>query len=151
MKDHFTDPFPSKQSIVKIIGAELYESVCAEARKDAIRPNYGTNSIPYFNSDLPHKIETYIWDYNGTYADKLKLFKSIYEDMPCYGLLMYSNHHYGNFSHSEKLLFWDYVVEWISSTDLALANPMLYSLWGRLFSGHRNCGKNRGQGLFLRL
>ena len=109
--------------------ALLYEEACRKAREAAIDPNYGSRTFPGFNSSVPHQLSDLIWNNAYSSSERLHLFFVMYAEMPCYGLLMYLNMNFGDFTDEAKAMLWAWMRETLASDDAALAPPLAYSLW----------------------
>ena len=96
------------------VGPERYDAMC--------RGLLGNTEEDY-DPELPHEICDHIWDSPDTYDQKIRLLRDIYEEMPCYGHLMYVTHYYGDFSPSEKSTLWSWYRSCLEQGDRRLAEP----------------------------
>ena len=78
---------------------------------------------------VPHDLSNKIWDSSLSILDKMEIAFQLYEEMPCYAVLMYINHHYDNFEKDEKDFFWSKYRQYINCSNQSLSNPVEYSLW----------------------
>jgi hypothetical protein len=74
-----------------------------------------------------------IWEADIPWADRLDLFFTIYDDMPCYAHLMYAQSRYLDFGPSDRERWWSEVRVRLGSPDLALKQPIQYALWCDFF------------------
>jgi hypothetical protein len=122
--------------IRKRIGQSEYAEACAAATKDAERPSYGSGE-PGFGSSVPHDIAELIWSSDEGAAlddmERVRLFFTVYDEMPCYGLLMYLGHAYAQLDSPSREYLWACVAERLGGGRAALSNPIQYFLWCDLF------------------
>jgi hypothetical protein len=124
----------TKAEVISKVGQREYQDACVRARHDADRPDFGRDlGKGEITSDLPHQITDLIWGGDCTWREKIALFFEIYDDMPGYGHLMYVTHHYRDFSMTDRQAWWALVRERLASGDLALDQPLAYSLWCDFF------------------
>ena len=117
--------------IIANIGKDKYDEACSAARKVAARTGMALGGSD-FNSAVPHDISGQIWDSAGDSQDKPDLTFRFYEEMPCYGYLMYVSMYFGEFSTAAKAILWSKYREYLAGDD-ALAGPATYSLWCDFF------------------
>ncbi|HET9297918.1 MAG TPA: hypothetical protein VFP18_13590 [Candidatus Binatia bacterium] len=117
----------TKDEIIAAVGYDAFKREAKRIRADAARPDYGRGGD--VSSELPHELASLIWDSDLPAAEKIQLFFEIYDEVPSYGLSMYSTHFYKEFSVGEKALWWAGVRERLGRSDAALRNPLEYSLW----------------------
>lgn len=117
----------TKDEIIAAVGDEAFKREATRLRADAARANYGRGGD--VSSDLPHELANRIWYSDVPASEKIRLFFEIYDEIPSYGLSMYSTHCYRDFSLAEKALWWAGVRKRLGSGDPALRNPLEYSLW----------------------
>lgn len=117
----------TKDEIIAAVGYDAFKREAKRVRADAARPDYGRGGD--VSSELPHELASLIWNSDLPAAEKIQLFFEIYDEVPSYGLSMYSTHFYREFSVGEKAFWWAGVRERLGSTDAALRNPLEYSLW----------------------
>jgi hypothetical protein len=116
-----------KSDLIAHIGPERWLAACSLCTLDASRTDYGEGPSKA-ESDVPHELADLIWQQESLLAS-IGLFFSIYDDMPSYGHVMYVSHHYDRFGQRERRSWWEGVRERIGHRVLALANPLVYSLW----------------------
>jgi hypothetical protein len=121
--------------IVARIGEERFRAEAEIARKDASRPDYGSGSGA--TVDVPHEIEEWIWDTENPWVERVALFFSVYDTMPSYGHLMYTTSRYREFDPDARKLWWGEVRVRLIGPDLALKQPLAYSLWCDYFEDAR--------------
>lgn len=118
--------------ILELIGQDEWNEACQDARIDAARPDYAQGHAG-FDSAIPRQISDYIWQGDETWSQKLDLFLRIYQQMPCYGNLLYLKDWYREFSPEDRQKYLLHAKEVLGRGDLALANPIAYSLWCDFF------------------
>jgi hypothetical protein len=122
--------------LIDQIGRAAYEAFCAEARRFA--PGQGTRFIveEEFDSQLAHDLCSYIWDAPSvTPADKVETMLALYEQMPCYAVLMYVVMNLGDCDLKGRQLVWAAYRRWLEGSDVALSDPAFYSLGVDIFEG----------------
>jgi len=116
--------------IIADIPADAYREACHLARKAAADENYGNpDARIQFDSELPHEIESRIWESHESDATKLDLAIRAYEEMPCYGHAMYFSMYHSDLSTSARERFWTWFRRMLSGNDNTLSRPLEYSLW----------------------
>ncbi len=118
----------NKQALIASVGAERYETAARLLRADSARADYGRGAAAS-PSDLPHEITDLIWATDQSSHHRIGLLFAVYDDMPAYGHLMYSVHHYPSFNASDRSYWWDQVRARVVSPDPAIRQPLLYCLW----------------------
>ncbi|MFN0007131.1 MAG: hypothetical protein ACKVXR_04420 [Planctomycetota bacterium] len=78
-----------------------------------------------------------IWDTESPWVDRVTLFFSIYDVMPSYGHLIYAKMKYGEFDADARAQWWSEIRERLVGPDLALRQPIAYSLWCNFFEDDR--------------
>lgn len=117
----------TRDEIIELVGRERYTAACAAARADSARPDYGRGADAPL--DLPHEIEDPTWSGPEPWHEKLALFFSLYDDMPCYGHLMYARHHYSELGAADRADWWKEVRARLANQDAAVRQPLQYALW----------------------
>jgi hypothetical protein len=130
----------NKQDIINLVGLAEYKLAARLLRQDSARPDYGKISSGVgMDCKLPHDIADAIWESEGSWRDLIVLFFSIYDDMPAYGHLMHcAIHCYPDLSESDRDFWWEQVCDRLNGDDLAIKQPLLYSLWCDYFEISRN-------------
>lgn len=101
------------------VGEEAYKFACEQSRKFAV----GTGSRLHLTDEeskagnVPHELCYMIWDSQLQTIDKLRLTFQLYEEMPCYAVLMYISLEYGHFEYDCKTLVWDYYKLYLDGKD----------------------------------
>ncbi len=125
-----------RQTIIQTVGPELYWATSRAAQLAA--PYCGKDDPKArFDSDVPHEINNLIWDSALDDTAKLCLMFEIYQDMPCYGLLMYANINFRDLSGSAQDQLWQQIRFLLTQNDEGLAGPVAYLLWCDFFEDHR--------------
>lgn len=78
-----------KATIISHVGPEQYAAASRSLIEIAKRKDYGTRSCPQ-GPDLPHEITDQIWDSDLHVPGKIELFFQIFDDLPCYGMLIHA-------------------------------------------------------------
>ena len=88
--------------------------------------------------ELPQEIG-YILNQRGvSAAEALDLLFTLYEEMPCYGLLALLGDLYDEMDEEERVLLWARCTEFLDSAEERLVRPMEYFVWCDFFeTGHR--------------
>jgi hypothetical protein len=125
----------TKEEIIAAIGPEQYQAACAAARKAAQGTGSRQQQI-FFDSQLPYTIENLVWgewydnpEARHDDAQKVELILQIYQGMPCYSLICGIAMRYKDFSAGAKKVFWNHTRALLSQDDVALADPLAYSIW----------------------
>ncbi len=118
----------NKQALIASVGAERYDAAARSLRADSARTDFGRGPAGS-PSDLPHEITDLIWAPDQSFHHRIELFFAVYDDMPAYGHLMYSVHHYPYFDASDRSFWWGHVRTRLVSPDPAIRQPLLYCLW----------------------
>jgi hypothetical protein len=127
-----------KELIVARVGAKEWREACTAAKASAADPRFESSSpvVEGANARLekiPHEIETYIWDGDLSPEARIDLLFEVYDDMPAYGHLMYAKHNYTRLPPAQRQEFWRFVRDRLAGDDLALRQPLEYSLWCDFF------------------
>ncbi len=119
--------------VIELIGKQEYSQLVVAAHR--VASDTGKRGAAGLNSDVIHEICTLIWWDNDamTPDQKARLTLQIYEDVPCYVLLMYVKTHYKDFDIQTRGFVWGKFRDWLSADDDALAGPAGYSLWVDFF------------------
>ena len=127
----------NKQTIIAMIGVDSYAAECANAYRAA--PTTGLVPNPVYVSDIPHVIDDRIWDGPSdlTNQEKVLLTFSIYEDLPCYGLLYRHWNYYQGFDAATQQRYWAEVGRLLAADNPAWATPLEYALIVDWFEGCR--------------
>lgn len=120
--------------IGRVGGKKRFAQACADARRAASDPNWGTDQETYtFDSKIAHEISDVIWNSKMTLPEKLELVLQFFVEMPCYALLMYLASEYHSFSEQERGRFWSWVRTQLDGDDPAVTSQLAYSLWCDFF------------------
>jgi hypothetical protein len=129
-----------KQTIKNHVGPEIYAREYERARRAA--PETGrADANQVYSSDIPHVIDDLIWDGSNGLSDrdKLLLMFAVYEDLPSYGILLFSHRRYQKFTPELQALFWQEVRRLLSTGDPALVGPLEYLLVIDFFELCKDC------------
>ena len=124
----------NRSEIIALIGERRFADACAEARRAARDPHYGSRQEQIlFDSMVPHEISDLVWESQIPSQDKLDLILRFYEEMPCYALLMYLKFNFDELSAQDRAVFWAWVRTQLDSDDPAVGQPVAYALWCDFF------------------
>jgi len=129
-----------KEDLLKNYNQMDYRNACEEAYKDAVVVHTEQGEDKSFNSMIPHEINSDLWDLKINNADKINLFFELYEEMPCYGHLMYLCMAFKNdFNDDEKEIVLLKFKEYLKSDNEHFKTPIGYSLWCDYFEDIEVC------------
>tara|TARA_Y100001933_G_scaffold253751_1_gene294440 strand:+ start:565 stop:1239 length:675 start_codon:yes stop_codon:yes gene_type:complete len=119
-----------KDDLVKLVDQKQYRLDCNLAKKQSPFTGKSLKGNRGFNSDIPHDISDELWDLEIEESEKLRLFFELYNDMPCYGYLMYLHGEFKrSLSENGKVEVLNRFHEYLSSEFYEFKEPILYSLW----------------------
>lgn len=110
------------------IGLDRFNKECMEAKEKA-KFTGGPDLNSFYNSNIPHELSDYVWDSSIKISEKLKIAFELYEDLPCYAVLMYINLNFNEFSLNEKSMLWNKLRTYLMSEDEIHAKPIEYTIW----------------------
>lgn len=108
-------------ALIEVVGREAFDAACRETSSSA-----GGPTAP----DAPHELSDRLW-YAGSesLADRLPVAIELYRRMPSYANLMYWRHRHREFDHETQARMWAAYREFLGDPDVAVAQPVAYSLW----------------------
>lgn len=126
-------PMPIDRSeLVREVGEEVFRQASSEARKAAPKTGKGFVTTG-FSSNIPHEISDSIWESDSSPEEQLEATLWFYEEMPCYGWLMYISLYFNDLAESGQQRLLEKYAQYLSSDDDAVAEPAAYSLWCDFF------------------
>jgi hypothetical protein len=121
------------------VGLAEYQHVCEEAWRSA--PTVGRDRGQGFDSQVPHDLSYLVWASEGSCGEKLRLLFQLYQDMPCYALLMYLADESKTFDGGCRDLMWAQYARYLTDPAEELAGPIKYSLWCDWFEDPTTVGE----------
>lgn len=120
------------QQIVATVGPIAYGQAADAARRAAAQTGALVDSGG-FDSSIVHTINAMIWESSLADVDKVALVWQVYDDMPCYALLLGVKLSYAQMASDAQSLFWAQARMLLASDDDAVAEPLEYCLWCDFF------------------
>lgn len=125
-------------NLLDLIGVspDEYREACRQATEAApFFLEFGSSVT--FVSDIPHTIASWIWKQEwASPIDKLEMTFEFFEQMPCYGLLLYITFAYDDLPPDARGVVWARYRHYLETDDL-LAGPVVYSLGMDHFNDRR--------------
>ena len=116
-----------KLAIIQAVGESAFAEACGQARAEAAKPDYGRGES--WTSDIPHAVADELWSAAVPPEEAVEALFSLYDDLPAYGLLMYTIHQYVEWPAGVRERYWADVRARLGGPDPALAAPLSYCLW----------------------
>lgn len=127
-----------KESIINILGKDIYLGACKEAA--LLAPDLGKSEkhrIPEFAS-IPHDIFNKVDELVISSIEKVNVLFDFYSELPTYGILMYISFEYTNADNTLKRYILSKLYDCLTTCNPIFITPVEYTLWCDYFEDYQN-------------